>query len=139
MSPLKYLFVATFEDGSTIEQTPDDKSAIDPEKRSQFFDVLRYGETSPIVRFELFENVGEFSSKPPMRYAVDLRDGHFELCDVPFQMHEEPVSDLRLIFFRNHKHTFNQFHEERSHEVVYRTGWQTTKDGEIYQRVMQIS
>ena len=133
MSPLKYLFTAVFEDGSFIMQNSEDRSEIDPEKRSTFYDVLQKAETTPIKTFELIDVPGGNH-----RYSVHLDDGHFEINGVSFKMHEEELSDFRLIFFRHHTHSFNQYRDELSHEIVYRFGWQTTKDGENYQRVMQI-
>lgn len=130
--PLKYLFTATFADGTTIEQTPEDRSAIDPEKRSQFFDVLERSKSVKLVAFVLKGEGRE--------YGVDLRDGHFEIDGVPFVMHEAPIPAFELIFFRRHTHTFHQGREkntELAHDVVYRIGWKALHD-QNYQRVMQI-
>ena len=92
-----------------------------------FFDVRQ----DDVARFTL---TGDGHS-----YAVDLTDGHFEVDGVPFKMHEEPLKDFRLIFFRKHTHNFNLEYKELSHDVVYRMGWQTTNEkGENVQRVMEI-
>lgn len=133
--PLKYLFTATFADGSMIVQTPEDKSLIDPEKRSQFYDVLQMAERQQLISFVLKGEGRE--------YGVDLRDGHFEIDGVAFRMHEDDtLGGFKLIFFRQHTHSFLQTREkdtEVSHDVVYRMGWQTqTFKEENYQRVMQI-
>lgn len=130
--PLKYLFTAIYADGSTIVQTADDKSLIEPEKRSQFYDVLKLAEQKQLVAFALKGAEHE--------YGVDLRDGHFEIDGVSFRMHETEVYGFELIFFRQHTHSFNQTREkdtEVSHEVVYRMGWKLTGN-QNYQRVMQI-
>ena len=71
---LKYLFNAEFEDGTIISQTQDDVSKLD-EKRSQFYDVLEYANTSPIKRFEL---AGDDKS-----LIIDLETGRFDLSPVP--------------------------------------------------------
>jgi hypothetical protein len=130
--PLKYLFTAIYNDGSTYKQTADDKSLIDPEKRSQFFDVLQLAEKKTLIAFTL---AGEGHE-----YGVDLRDGHFEIDGVPFRMHETEEYGFELIFFRQHTHSFNQTREkdvEVSHDIVYRMGWKL-KGNQTYQRVMQI-
>lgn len=129
---LKYLFIASFLDGTVIEQTQEDKSSIDPEKRSQFFDVLEKEKEVPMVSFIL---VGEGHE-----YGVDMRDGHFEIDGVPFQFHEDTLTNLRLIFWRRHRHHFKAGSTEQiGHEVVYRFGWQATNHkGENEQHVMQI-
>jgi len=128
---LKYLFTATFADGTVIEQTPEDRSAIDPEKRSQFFDVLEKEKQTPIVSFVLMGEGRE--------YGVDLRDGHFEVNRLPFRMMEGVMPEYRLIFFRRHTHDFEVGSGSQTrHEVVYRIGWQCTVDGKNLQRVMEI-
>lgn len=38
-----YLFVATFTDGSEIRQTQEDRSTLEPEGRTAFYDVLNSG------------------------------------------------------------------------------------------------
>lgn len=128
--PLKYLFTATYEDGTVFHQSPDDRSSIEPEKRSAFFDALRIGETKKMVRFEL---KGQGHS-----YAVDLKDGHFEVDGVPVRMHEDLLEGFSLIFFRKHTHTFIQeTGKEIGHQTVYRIGWQV-EGPRNYQQVMQI-
>lgn len=130
--PLKYLFTATYADGSKIVQTPDDKSVLDPEKRSQFYDVLKKGESTPLVSFVLKGDGHE--------YGVDLRDGHFEIDGVSFRMHEYEVVDLELVFFRQHTHSFIQARvkdTEISHTVAYRIGWKLKSDPRNI-RVMEI-
>lgn len=134
---LKYLFKATFKDGTIIEQTPDDRSSVEPMTRSAFFDVLEHEKVSQLTRFELF---GEGH-----RYAVCFPDGHFETDGLPFKMHEGPLefAGLRLIYFRNHTRHFAagtgpQAGGQIGHELVYRIGWQYTMKGHNYQQVMQI-
>lgn len=128
--PLKYLFTAEYTDGTIYQQTPEDVSVSDP-KKSCFSDI----DHRKLVKFTL---KGEGHS-----YAVNLRDGHFEVDGVQFFMHEDfDLVAFRLIFFRQHTHTIQQTRfadKELSHEIVYRMGWQTTTvRGENYQRIMQI-
>lgn len=129
---LKYLFKASFENGKTYHQGADDVSLTDP-KRSGFYDVLQMEKESRLLEFTL-EGDGH-------RYGVNLTDGHFEVDGVPFTMHEgELHGELRLVFFRQHTHSFIVSAEKNrqvSHEIVYRMGWQTTVDGQNKQQVMQ--
>lgn len=138
---LKYLFIAEFQDGSVIEQEPADKSLIDPEKRSRFFDVLQQVEAgNHVVRFSL-RGAGHI-------YTVDLIDGHFEVDGVSFKMIEGVLPEYRIVFFRRHTHSFNVNvdgeQKEVGHDIVYRMGWQCTitdpkdKEEKNYQRVMEI-
>lgn len=139
---LKYLFTATYLDGTVYQQNTEDKSVKEPDKRSCYFDI----EQEKLAYFVLKGDGHE--------YGVDLRDGHFEIDGNPFFMHEGhikilpngkktivPLKDFRLIFFRQHTHHFKvgqSMNKEIDHEVVYRIGWQCTIDGQNYQQVMQI-
>jgi nitrite reductase/ring-hydroxylating ferredoxin subunit len=124
---LKYLFTATYRDGSELVQTPEDRSTKEPETRSAYFDIDH-------ERLATFSLQGDGHT-----YLVDLRDGHFEVDGVPFWMHDEELAGFRLVFFRRHKHSFNQrTGEELSHDVVYRVGWQCTVGGKNYQQVLQV-
>lgn len=131
---MKYLFTATYKDGSVYEQTIEDKSKREPEKRSCFFDVLEKAKEVELVSFVL--------KGQGIEYGVDLRDGHFEINGVPFFMHEDRTfKSFRLIFFRQHTHSFqvgNDTQKEIEHKIVYRVGWQCTHNGRNYQEVMEI-
>jgi len=133
VKPLKYLFVAFFDDGTCLRQTPEDKSSLDPEKRSQFYDVLQ----KP-------EKLTSFHLCPPgvseCICGVDLEDGHFTLYGTDFLMHQEPLTDFKIIFFRQHDHNTNIAGKELAHVVVYQIGWKARNQrGEEVQRVMEIS
>lgn len=124
--PIKYLFTALYTDGSTYVQNEGDVSDVDPE-RSCFYDVDQ-------SRLEAFALAGEGHT-----YAVDLTNGAFGIDGVPFRMHEGPLSNIRLIFFRRHTHSINVAHKELSHQTVYRLGWQgINAEGENVQRVMEL-
>lgn len=125
---LKYLFTAYYGDGETFHQDPEDVSKADP-KRSAFFDV----DHSRLVGFSLQDHQNEF--------YVDLQQGFFEINNIRFLLHEEEVSNFRLIFFRRHKHHVNigmNTFEESGHEITYRLGWQANdKDGNNIQRIIE--
>ena len=135
---LKYLFKATFKDGRTLEQTPEDVSTKD-EARSAFRDVMDEAEQgNRVIRFELTE-----PKMFPDTYAVDLTDGHFEINGKRIEVGEQlPVNPqdihLRLIYFRRHTHDFNIDLEAKAHRVAYVIGWQTTIAGKNYQQLIAI-
>jgi len=123
---LKYRFTALYTDGSTLEQNEGDVSSTDPD-RSAFYDIDH-------SRLQAFAVQGGGHV-----YGVDLTNGQFGIDGVPFRMHEGPLSDIRLIFFRRHTHTINAQHKELAHQIVYRLGWQALNaEGENVQRVMEI-
>ena len=131
---LKFLFKAELSDGSIFEQNPEDKSAIDPEKRSAFFDLLELTKTLDIVRFSIYDGVDT--------YLVDLTDGHFEVNGMKFIARSEQLPEdfpkFRIVFFRQHQHTFNVGYDELSHNVTYFIGWQTTINGKNYQQTIGV-
>jgi len=91
---LNYLFVAEFDDGTFIEQTPEDQSHT-RDGKSALYDVQS---KTGLIRFSLVS-----VNDNPNVFTVDLRDGLFELNGVPFGVHEQyfiPTSPLRLIYWR---------------------------------------
>ena len=134
---LKYLFVAGFADGTVIKQEQHDRSAIEPETRSQFFDVLKKAEESKLEVFQL-RSIYEMERK---EICVDLTDGHFEINGVPFRVHkEQPIGDLEIIFWRQHRHTIEvtgDQQKETGHEISYQIGWKE-KGNQNYQRIIEI-
>ncbi len=131
---LFYLFKADFTDGTTYEQTPDDTSQLDPEKRSQFYDVLQSNKT--VKKFSLTGNNHTIS--------VDLQDGHFEVDTFPIHLESDqlptPPEKYELIFYRQHSHEFNtDSSRELGHKVEYFLGWQCTINNKNYQQKMAIT
>lgn len=140
---LKYLFTAEFADGTKIVQEPEDKSVIEPEKRSRFFDVLQY--PSKLIRFSL--------SDGKTTHSVDLLDGHFEKDGVITKespkLGFDPLCGFRVVFFRAHTHTFVKPRQqgveeaqhpgmvETGHIVTYKLGWQCTVDGKNVEEVIE--
>lgn len=142
---LKYLFTAFFEDGHTIEQTPEDVSTIEPEKRSAFFDVLAYEQKSPLIEFALY-NLEERKA-----ISVDLKTGlftsvlgdqriEFNIADQLF----EKEAPFRLIYFRENRveqlvgNNTGEIKNQRFYINRYFIGWQTTWNNENYQRTIAI-
>lgn len=127
---LKYLFQATYKDGSVYLQNEEDKSITEPETRSCYFDV----KVDEVKSFFIFNN--------DHTYSVNLEDGHFEVDGMPFFMHtDHRLTDYRLVYYRQHTHSFNQeTSDELSHEVEYCIGWQANdSDGKNVQRIMTIN
>lgn len=127
---LKYLFRATFADGSVINQNQEDQSLLNPQ-RSRYYD-LQF-ESSPLVTFELLG--------PDGRLLVDLRDGHFELpngarSSVPSDI--PPGGEYELLFFRDHLHNFTSGLQEIGHQVKYRVGWTYRVNDKTYQNFVEV-
>lgn len=101
--PLQWLFIAFFKDGSTINQTPLDRSYRHDENKeanpSAFTDVLEREED--LVAFELHHIDGDKIA------SVYLDTGLFAVNGVPLQLHEqnfEPENHaLKLVYFRENR------------------------------------
>ncbi len=96
---LSYLFECHLNDGTLIQQTEEDVSTIDP-TRSAYYDVVQ--RKADVEAFGIFND--------QHTYAVDLRDGHFEIDGVPFFiMSGDPGlaedQKLELVYFRRHIQT----------------------------------
>lgn len=126
---LKYLFVVEYKDGSKYQQNAEDKPVI-AQRGSSFSDV----KIDEVARFYLVNYQYQF--------CVDLNDGHFEVNQVPFFMHDqgEGLKNFRLIFYRQHTHCFNMgTKQELTHDINYCIGWQTNNEkGENVKRIMEI-
>lgn len=136
MLHLAWLFQANFRDGTFIQQTPEDVSALDP-GRSAFYDVLQ--RTDELVSFGLFQ------PDSPYTVAVDITTGHFEINGFPIM--PQPVSGpvipaggrFELLYFRDHQQDLVQTvtigedgepvevkREKGEHRISYRLGWKYT-------------
>ena len=123
MLNLRYLFVAKLKDGSIIEQPPDDASLIDS-TRSAYYDVSQ--RLDDVIAFALHDDKNY--------YAVDLRDGHFEINGVPFSA--QPVATptineggkFRLLYYRDHQQELimgmDGSMKPGEHTHQYRMGWE---------------
>lgn len=131
-----YLFTCRFTDGSTIQQTIEDLSAKD-DTRSAFYDVVQ--------RMDEVETFTIINRDAPRThtYMVDLRDGHFEVDGVPFEVSSEELpgeAEFRLIYFHRHQHHVIQGQTMTGNEDVvrYHIGWQTTIDGKNFQSMISV-
>ncbi len=152
---LKYLFKATFTDGSTFEQPADDKSLLE-DNRSSFFDFLQESASKQLKTFELKENTRLF----PTTYLVDLTDGHFEIngakiIATPEQNLTKSPQEYRLVYFREVKQfasvsaymrkegtglipVLDNNLENGHTEIVFFIGWQCTIAKKNYQQLIGI-
>lgn len=141
---LKYLFECHFKDGTMLQQTEADVSTIDPE-RSAFYDVMQRADD--VMVFGIYNETST--------YAVDLRDGAFEVNGCRFfipttvpqavlitatdsdpkaelqNLLFEPAPDQKyeLVYFRRHHHVSIMGQSitptDISHTVQYHLGWKT--------------
>lgn len=129
--PNTHSFVATFEDGTQIFQTDEDKSEH-VEGKNCYFDVLEYQKKSRLLCFVL--------NGPDHDYAVDLIDGHFEIDAVRFYMHRPdlyPYEGFELVYSRTCQRHFESgsMREIGAEVKAYTLGWKTGDE----QRVMVVS
>lgn len=133
---LQYLFECHFNDGTMLQQTQEDISKIAPpeDKKSAFYDVKQ--RMDDVIVFGLVND--------HHTYVVDLRDGHFEIDGVPFNVHDGenfPVgAKFRLIYFRrNFQSVTLGYVQAQSSTCEYHLGWQTNlSDGTNIQRTISI-
>jgi hypothetical protein len=135
---LAYLFECHFKDGTVLQQTQEDISTIDP-TRSAFYDVLQ--RKNDIEVFGIFND--------HHTYAVDLRDGHFEIDGAAFNISPNDSfsykehHDYRVIYFRRHQHTVvtgADSSDDLFHTITFHIGWQTTlSDGSNVQQTISVS
>ena len=122
---MKYLFEAHFKDGSVVAQTPEDRSAIEPDTRSAYYDVVQKGlDQVTLFGLKSYEHT----------YVVDLTDGHFEIDGIPFSA--QPATGpfipaegtFELVYFRDITRQFNVAADDSRPEegvvhTAFRFGW----------------
>ena len=126
---MKYLFKALLKDGTTIEQTQEDKSTT-TEGKNAFYDVLQ--NTENLRAFALY------NQETQEEYLVDLVDGRFEANGASFFMHDEQIQNIRLIYFKRNFLIVNLPGNPELTNVTYHFGFQanTVGSGANLQRVM---
>lgn len=137
---LRYLFRALFEDGTEIEQTPEDVSCVDPRK-SAFYDVISKT-NSRLCFFQISDSHGN-------SFSVNLQDGHFEANNLPMWLQPvatdtiPPGGRYELIYCRDHRHQFqiggDGAVQEDNHQVGFRIGWNyAAPDGRTYTQCLVV-
>src|SRR5258707_14004136 len=148
---LKYLFVVEYTDGTTYHQTPEDKSKLDPDKRSEFYDVLQSGKT--IKRFSLVEDTRLALLGMGNKITVDLTTGLFEVNGLPilFESEQLPTKPKRfeLVFYRQWTRDQNVTYDIKTGNMVkreeagvfceYFIGWECVIKGKHYQQKLALS
>lgn len=132
---MDYLFKAYYNDGSSYTQNIEDKSILEPEKRSCFFDV----DQSKLIRFDLFNN--------DSIYSVNLLNGIISanikgsLIDIVIP--ENKLSNFRIIYFRRKQLIMNPLSpSERSEPKIikYILGWQANdENNKNIQQIVEIN
>lgn len=149
--PLRWLFVAEFDDGTLIKQTQEDKGTIrkGDNPGSAYTDVIETQKKKKLVAFHL-EHVetGE-------RASVYLETGAFVINNTPFHAHDQffeaAGKDLRLIYHRETRVEQNtpttvqadgsikeDEATERHYTNRYFIGWQTTVAGKNRQATIAV-
>lgn len=134
--PLKYLFTAEYEDGSTYTQPEDDISRFHKGDKDFTPSSFRDIEQDKLVKFSLSDGKDV--------YAVDLRTGDFSVNGRELSLYEQNFDPfahkLRLIYFREVRKEFNLDGEVIALYInKYIFGWQTTdKDGKNHQLTVGI-
>lgn len=127
---MKYLFTAYYNDGTSYKQTPEDVSVTGPPK-SCYFDVKE----EEVSKFELTDGKNI--------YLVDLSDGHFEINNVPFYLHDKAMllTDMRLYYFRKHDVSIQigaGTKSKQKDEIMFQFGWEAKNNGEDIKRIIEI-
>lgn len=130
MKNLKYLFEVKYADGEVYRQTPEDKSKIDPEKRSEFYDVLQEVEKGRTIRFfSLIEQGGNNNI-----VTVDLGTGIFYVNSLPVILESVKLPTMpdkfELIFYRQWTQSVNQDYKKNKEGILKFVGM--TPQGEAF-------
>lgn len=130
--PLKYLFIAEYDDGTIFVQPEHDRTRDHNPKaehnKSAYYDI----DHDKLIRFALVPNTGKIEA--PV-IVVDLRDGHYEVGGVPFVAAEQnfvATKKLELVFFREvqlQKGEEDGVPFERHFINRYFVGWKTNQNG----------
>ncbi len=133
---LKYLWEATFKDGTMISQPPDDRYSKHDDKAehnpSAFRDLLDHQETSEL---EFFALVGQ----DRQIYAVSLDTGEFFVNGTTFMLDQplEELKDRKLIYFRTNRMNM-QTHEQYTHAFNFGYEGKHPESGKIVKKVITI-
>ena len=138
---LKYLFEATFKDGTVYKQNKEDISITDP-KRSCFYDITQ--KLDQVAQFTLISQVNVI----PQRYTVDLITGLFHIRGKAIQVGEDIIGKKKLIFYRRHREHTTATYELKSgkilssepsgSELMYFIGFESRLKGKKVERTIGI-
>ena len=126
MIELKFTWTAEFSDSSTISQfTPEHQEILFKEVQTRFSDLTFFSLTH---------------TEKPIIVKVDLTQGIVYVNDVQRSLGESEVkTNIRLIFFRRHRHDMNMNGHELEHSVFYFIGFQyLDEQGSNVQKFLQL-
>jgi len=106
--PLKYLFEATFKDGSVYRQNPDDHSLTTP-GRSCFYDIMWsfnllgeqvLAEGRPVERLQDIRQFRLLNRDGRESILIQPHQGKIFTLGEPIWDEHRPLNDFRLVYFR---------------------------------------
>lgn len=138
--PLRWLFVAHFDDGTIIEQDQEDKSQTRTDGTgSRFTDVLA---KDGLEAFELIN-----CADPKQFVYVDLITGNFNVNGTPLSAHNQHFDPTRykleLVYFREARAEQNvdqagEIISQRHFVNRYFIGWQTKVNNKVKQVTLAV-
>lgn len=130
---MEYLFTAYYNDGTYYKQNKEDKSILEPDKRSCFYDI----DHSKLIGFEL--------SNGNNVYYVDLITGEItctiESNETILKNKDTKLTNYRIIYYRGTEVAMNYiFGDGRKTRIVnYTIGWQAIdENGKNVQHKIEI-
>lgn len=134
---MKYLFAAYFEDGTIIEQTQEDKSEH-KEGKSAFTDVWDKSQDVPLIQFSLR---GRDSEGNQYIAAIDFESGYFYVNGVEFKLEDAPLSDRKVIYFREiSQHQIVGEEAQTPYFSCYILGYEgKDEDGKVHKKVLRLA
>ena len=136
-TPLKYLWVAFFEDGNIIIQPEDDKYSKHDNKAehnpSAFRDILDHQKESKLMNFLLLHD------DDTEQISLDLSNGEFSLGGFPFFLGDEGEVERKLIFYRNVEQKFIDGEAQDPEIVSYSVGYEYKDEkGKVQKKVITV-
>jgi len=132
---LKYLWQATFKDGTIIRQPLDDcysKHDDNAEHNpSAFRDIIEYQEKSPLEYFALYGRDNQV-------FAVNIKTGKFYVNGTTFMLDQpmEELKDRKLIYFRTGR---MDMHTGKGFVYAYNIGYEgKDNNGKIAKKVITV-
>jgi hypothetical protein len=131
---MEYLFTAHYNDGTSYQQNIEDKSILEPEKRSCFYDIQH----DKLIKFEL-TNGKDY-------YNVNLLNGEIR-CNINGQLiqfvnNTKNLTNYRIIYYRGNEVAINYAFDggKRNRIANYTIGWQAiNENGENIQNKIVIT
>jgi hypothetical protein len=136
---LAYLFVAVYTDGQCYEQGEADESLFGGV--NAYTDIF-YKPWRPLDQLVTFALVSQ--KDPKLTWSVNLVDGHFEFCGVPFEVSpaEEPLPKggrYELVYQKRREISRTPNGVSTDRYVHYRIGWKYTVQGREYIQTIAVS